>query len=319
MPRVAALVAGLAAALPLVAASAAFACARAVEEETCTLHEPPSVAVASNSLLHQRQVVERRSVIPGEGPASCCDLLLLHVSASLERGATKSSASATAPSAKPAAAAAPAASPVPQRLLTRPAGGVPTSLASAASASAATAAVAAAVAAPMRPGPADAAAAVGAAPASAKRAGAEEPRPWPAVLWMLQKGGARATSRSEGVGEVCLIIVLVVIFVAIVLLIHNNWDVQAAVDEGRVYAGKAGRVAKKATHAAAVTVEYHTREKPQPDSPVDAGGPAAAAVGSPLAVGAASSWQHVPQAGKEDTQTTQPLSWPRRDPQPPCC
>jgi len=80
-------------------------------------------------------------------------------------------------------------------------------------------------------------------------------------LWIeMQAQRHRAAQRSSvGVLEVTVVVLLALMVVLIALLVHNNWDVQAAVDESRAIATKAAQGAKKATHKAAATMERITR------------------------------------------------------------
>jgi len=67
--------------------------------------------------------------------------------------------------------------------------------------------------------------------------------------------------------SLAIVVLLIMLLVAIAFLVHNNWDVQAAVDEGKMYAVKAGSQAKKATHGASVMVEKLTRDSESARTP----------------------------------------------------
>mmetsp|Transcript_8154 Transcript_8154/g.25914 ORF Transcript_8154/g.25914 Transcript_8154/m.25914 type:complete len:219 (-) Transcript_8154:63-719(-) len=75
--------------------------------------------------------------------------------------------------------------------------------------------------------------------------------------------GSSAKLRVQGAVEAALVIILIVVAVTFCLLWHNNWSVQASVNQTVEVAGKAGSVAKKATHATAAKVEKMTRAKDQ--------------------------------------------------------
>eukprot|EP00419_Tripos_fusus_P027793 CAMPEP_0172725918 /NCGR_PEP_ID=MMETSP1074-20121228/89547_1 /TAXON_ID=2916 /ORGANISM="Ceratium fusus, Strain PA161109" /LENGTH=199 /DNA_ID=CAMNT_0013552801 /DNA_START=38 /DNA_END=641 /DNA_ORIENTATION=- len=66
--------------------------------------------------------------------------------------------------------------------------------------------------------------------------------------------------RTQGGAEVVIPLLLVAVLLGgtIWLLWHNNWDVHAAVDEGKIYAGRAAASTKRAVHGTAKSVERMT-------------------------------------------------------------